>query len=108
MCPCDSGRDNFYFKQSNRELRKKLKEAGLAAQEQRYQMDEARKRVESDERVQARLEAELQNLRSYLAAHPGATPTRVTKAALKEITPDVSANKRRSTWEITPDSQASS
>ena len=37
--------------------------------------------------VLAKYQAELQNLRAYLASHPGATPTRVTKAALKEIAP---------------------
>jgi len=58
------GMDNFYYKQANRELRRKLKDAAS---------------------YQQKLEAELANVRAYLSLHPGATPTRVTKAALKEI-----------------------
>lgn len=61
-----------------------------------------------DEQVQAKLNAELVNLRAYLASHPGATPMRVGKAALKEIhvtpgsrqTPEaVASGVPRSAWE---------
>ena len=52
----------------------------------------ARERAAAERQLHATLLAELQaerdalaNLKAYLAAHPGATPTRITKSALKEI-----------------------
>ena len=54
------------------------------ADARKSELEETMARVVHDEAVQAKLQAELANLRQYLAAHPGATPTRVTKAALKE------------------------
>ena len=82
------GKDNFYYKTTNRELRRRLKDASSLAEAQRQQLDEALQRVAHDEQVNAKLQAELANMRAYLQAHPGATPTRVTKAALKEILPE--------------------
>lgn len=79
------GKDNFYYKQANRELRKKLRDAAGATDAQQQQLDAARQQAADDQQLQAQLHAELANLKAYLAAHPGATPTRVTKAALKEI-----------------------
>ena len=87
------GRDNFYYKQSNKELRRKLRAAGSSQDATRQQLEEALAKAAHDERVQARLQDELANLRQYIASHPGATPTRVTKAALREITPDVATSK---------------
>ena len=81
------GKDNFYYKQSNKELRRRLRDERAGGESQRRELDEARERLRREGQVQAKLQAELANLRAYLAAHPGATPTRVTKAALKEIAP---------------------
>ena len=100
------GKDNFYYKQTNRELRRKLRDAAGGAETQRQQLEEALQRIAYDEQVNAKLQAELANMRAYLQAHPGATPTRVTKAALKEITPDVaSGGAPRLAWGGVDDSQ---
>ena len=94
------GKDNFYYKQSNKELRRKLREERSTAEQHAHELERARMRLTHDEAVQTKLHAELANLRSYLAAHPGATPTRVTTAALKEIAPDVLATRvsPRAAW----------
>ena len=58
--------------------------------------------MQRDAETEARLQAELGNMRAYLASHPGATPTRVTKAALKEITPggnEGNGNGARQAWQ---------
>ena len=59
------GRDNFYYKQNNRDLKRKLRERAEEAEAARRRNHE--------------LEAELTNLRAYLELHPGATPTRLNK-----------------------------
>ena len=64
-------RENFYYRTSNRELKRKLREAGQQA--------------EQEQAGRAQLEAELHNLRSFLGAHPGATPTRLFKNELREV-----------------------
>jgi hypothetical protein len=86
------GKDNFYYKQANRELRRKLRDAAAAADTQQLELEAARERAAAERQLHATLLAELQaerdalaNLKAYLAAHPGATPTRITKSALKEI-----------------------
>ena len=82
------GRDNFYYKQSNRELKRRLRELSEARgveQQQREQqrLQAALERASSQEALNERLQAELQNLRSFLEHHPGATPTRMSKKQLR-------------------------
>ena len=89
--------------QSNKELRRKLKEERQQAEGRAQQLEAAAARIASDEAVQAKLQAELVNLRAYLAAHPGATPTRVTKAALKEISLAAAPAPARTAWPDEPD-----
>jgi len=82
------GKDNFYYRQSNKELRRKLRDERGASEAAQQQLQHAHTQHERDEADRTRLTAELTNMRAYLSAHPGATPTRIAKAALKEITPD--------------------
>jgi DNA-binding protein H-NS len=82
------GRDNFYYKQSNRELKRRLRELSEALgadQQQREQqrLQAALERASSQEALNEQLQAELQNLRSFLEHHPGATPTRLSKKQLR-------------------------
>ena len=82
------GRDNFYYKQSNRELKRRLRELSEALgadQQQREQqrLQAALERATSQEALNEQLQAELQNLRSFLEHHPGATPTRLSKKQLR-------------------------
>ena len=60
-------------------------EARGVEQQQREQqrLQAALERASSQEALNERLQAELQDLRSFLEHHPGATPTRMSKKQLR-------------------------
>ena len=95
--PTDStdqlGRDNFYYKVSNRELRKRLKEEVEGKEAERRQLQDALQAASAEQTLNEQLQVEIQNLRSYLELHPGATPTKVSKRMLKQIEFDSDAER---------------
>lgn len=90
------GRDNFYYKQTCRQLKRRLREAseamiegGATGRQERVRLDAALHQVQVEQQTNARLLSELGNLKAYLTSHPGATPTRVGKKTLREIEPSL-------------------
>jgi hypothetical protein len=89
------GRDNFFYKHSNRELKRRLREMGAEAEEERARREVAEAVATAASvaaatagQLQARneaLAAELHNLRAFLMAHPDAEPARVNRRALRPV-----------------------
>ena len=75
---------------SNRELKRKLREATEGVEGDRQQLVAALQQSSAEQRLNEQLQAEIRNLRSYLEVHPGATPTKVNKNVLRQI--EVSAD----------------
>ncbi|KAL1508618.1 hypothetical protein AB1Y20_004715 [Prymnesium parvum] len=79
------GRDNFYYKVSNRELKRRLREAELGLEGDRKQLQAALQQASEEHRLNAELKAEIKNLKLYIEQHPGATPTRISKSTLSQM-----------------------
>jgi hypothetical protein len=78
-------KDNFYYKQSNANLKRRLRELTAAADADR----EARERAEARG---AALEAQLANLKGYVETAVGAAHVRLSRQELRPLTPaDVDA-----------------
>ena len=75
------GRENYFYKHSNRELKRRLRDACEKAERQRA----AGEQSDDLSRANVELRQEIVNLRKYISEHPGATPVRVSKKALRAI-----------------------
>eukprot|EP00962_Isochrysis_galbana_P014558 scaffold4174_cov122-Isochrysis_galbana.AAC.1 len=89
------GRDNFFYKHSNRELKRRLRQLGAEAEEERARREAAEAAAAAataaaamTDQLQIRnqeLATELLNLRAFLQAHPDAAPARVSRRALRPM-----------------------
>jgi len=78
-------KDNFYYKQSNMNLKRKLRELTSAGEHEREVMEQSLKELEEAKSRNAKLEAELANLRGYVHKTVGASAVRVSRQELRPL-----------------------
>eukprot|EP00743_Colponemidia_sp_Colp-15_P008614 GILK01009374.1.p1 GENE.GILK01009374.1~~GILK01009374.1.p1 ORF type:complete len:1490 (-),score=407.64 GILK01009374.1:108-4577(-) len=87
-------KDNYYYRQTNRELKRKLRELMSSTEKHQQMLDSERDTKKELFEMNGSLMKELQNLKSYLHKHKtNLQPVRISKSELKQISEDELANR---------------
>lgn len=90
-------KDNFYYKQSNSNLKRRLRELTAAGEQEREKIEKLESEEDLIKKRNAALEEELSNLKKFLAVTvPGAAPVRISRQELRPLTPADVASLRAS------------
>eukprot|EP00164_Ancoracysta_twista_P004754 GFYU01006438.1.p1 GENE.GFYU01006438.1~~GFYU01006438.1.p1 ORF type:complete len:1605 (-),score=614.63 GFYU01006438.1:18-4832(-) len=89
-------KDNFYYKQTNRDLKRKLREVVAANESDRHAMEKERSRSTRLGDVNKSLLDELHNLKSYVQKHDGMSSVRISASQVRPMTQE-DVQKRLST-----------
>lgn len=79
------GRENFFYKHRNRDLKRELREANEALEEARKLGATADEGLTFEKKLNQQLRIELKNLRAFCEKNPAATPATVSKSNLREM-----------------------
>eukprot|EP00742_Colponemidia_sp_Colp-10_P011033 GILJ01012199.1.p1 GENE.GILJ01012199.1~~GILJ01012199.1.p1 ORF type:complete len:691 (+),score=166.25 GILJ01012199.1:91-2073(+) len=87
-------KDNYYYRQTNRELKRKLRELMSSTEKHQQMLDSERDTKKELFEMNGSLMKELQNLKSYLHKHKtNLQPVRISKSELKQISEDELVNR---------------